>query len=115
MVMYSGLRETISREDTVLIVANLLDQGREAEAVVRLGRLLPPDQADVYCQLSDPQKSALVGLVPSSILGLMVRCLGTEDAVRLAGIVAPDELPAVLDSASSARIHRTGWGGRNGR
>ena len=100
MALYTGPRETIGRDEAVLVVSDLLEQGREAEAVVRLVRLLPPDQADVYCQMSDRLKDSLVERVPSSILGSMVGFMGTEDAVRLAGLVAPGELPAVLDSAS---------------
>ena len=101
MAMYAGPLETIDRDEAVLVMYDLLERGRMAEAVVRLGRLLPPDQADVYCQLSDQLKVALVERVPSSTLGSMVRYMGTEDAVRLADLVAPGELPVVLDSAAS--------------
>ena len=93
-------RPAIDTEQTGTAVADLIDEGHQTEAAVRLVRLLPPDQRDVLVRLDDDQRLQLIEQLSPDTLGPLIDCLETEDAVDLVCMVPSSALPFVLDAAS---------------
>ena len=63
-------------------------------------RLTPPDQGDVFTQLSVLQQRQLVHQLSPSVLGHLIDFLEPEVAASLSLMVSSSTLPLVLDAAS---------------
>ena len=93
-------RAAIDAKQAGPVVAELIDDGHQTEAAVRLVRLLPPDQGDVFIQLTDDQRRKLLQQLSPDTLGPILDCLEIEDAVDLSSMIPQIALPYVLDAAS---------------
>ncbi|MCY4653286.1 MAG: magnesium transporter [Dehalococcoidia bacterium] len=96
----TGIRENIPPEEAARVVSSLLGQGQGLEAFVRFQRLLPPDQADVFTQLSDEHRERLITNLSAAGLAGLLKYLGTDEAVEFADIIGQSTLPFILDIVS---------------
>ena len=81
-------------------VRELLERGMGAEAVTRLMRLRPPDQADVMARLTAEAQADLLGWLTPNAVGSIIEELDAKDAVELSQRMEPEQLSQVLDAAS---------------
>ena len=96
----TGIRENIAPEEAARIVSSLLEQEQGLEAFVRFQRLLPPDQAEVFTQLSDEHRERLIANLSAMGMAGLIECLDTDEAVAFAGLIGPSSLPRILDVVS---------------
>ena len=96
----TGIRENIPPEEAARVVSSLLGQGQGLEAFVRFQRLLPPDQADVFTQLSDEHRERLITNLSAAGLAGLLKYLGADEAVEFADIIGQSTLPFILDIVS---------------
>ena len=81
------------------LIGELLESALPSEAVTRLTRLRPPDQAQVMAQLSQGLQAELLSLLSSDNLSAIIEELERSDAVELSQSLRPEQLPEVLDQA----------------
>ena len=81
------------------LIGQLLESALPSEAVTRLTRLRPPDQAQVMAQLSQGLQAELLNLLSSDNLSAIIEELERSDAVELSQSLRPEQLPEVLDQA----------------
>ena len=81
------------------LIGELLKSALPSEAVTRLTRLRPPDQAQVMAQLSQGLQAELLNLLSSDNLSTIIEELERSDAVELSQSLRPEQLPEVLDQA----------------
>ena len=93
-------RTPLDAREVAPIIAALLTDRLQTEAAVRLLRLTPPDQGDVFTQLSVLQQRQLVHQLSPSALGHLIDFLEPEVAASLSLMVSSSTLPLVLDAAS---------------
>ncbi len=78
-------------------VQKLLEQGRRHEAVALIAPLLPPDQAEIFEDLSIKDQLRLLKLVETSQAANILEFLDDDDAANLAGKLDVGALVKVLD------------------
>ena len=93
-------RTPFDAKEAAPIVAALLTDGLQTEAAVRLLRLMPPDQGDVFTQLPVQQQRQLVHQLSPNTLGHLIDFLEPEVAASLSLMVSSSTLSLVLDTAS---------------
>ena len=96
----TGIRGNIPPEEAARVVSSLLDQEQGLEAFVRFQRLLPPDQAEVFTQLSNERRERLVANLSVTGMASLVEYLDTNEAVALTELIEASSLPRILDIAS---------------
>ena len=96
----TGSRENIPPEEAARVVSSLLSEGQGLEAFVRFQRLLPPDQADVFTQLSDEHRERLITNLSAAGLAGLMEYLDTDEAIEFADLIGRSTLPSILDIVS---------------
>ena len=96
----TGTRENVAPEEAAGVVSTLLDQEQALEAFVRFQRLLPPDQADVFTQLSDDHRERLATNLSVAGMAGLIEHLDTNEAIEFAELVGQTSLPGILDVVS---------------
>ena len=96
----TGIRENVSPEEAARVVPSLLEQGQGLEAFVRFQRLLPPDQAEVFTQLSDEHRQRLITNLSAAGLAGLLEYLDTDEAIEFAELIGQSTLPFILDIVS---------------
>ena len=95
-----SIQEPADLDRLASLIKELLENDQAVEAVVRLSRLRPPDQADVMAQLTREHQAALLdGLTPKG-LGMIIEELEPAEAVELSQDMEPEQLSQVLDETS---------------
>ena len=97
----TGMRENVAPEEAARVVSTLLDQEQALEAFVRFQRLLPPDQAEVFTQLSEAHRERLSTNLSTTGMAGLIEHLDTDEAVAFAELTAQSSLPDILDAVSS--------------
>lgn len=95
-----GIRENIAPEEAARIVSSLLEQEQSLEAFVRFQRLLPPDRAEVFTQLSDEHREHLTTNLSEPEMAGLIEYLNEDEAVAFAELIGPSLLPHILDVVS---------------
>ena len=96
----TGIRENIPPEEAARVVSSLLERGQGLEAFVRFQRLLPPDQAEVFAQLSDEHRERLITNLSAAGLAGLLEYLDTDEAIEFAELIGQSTLPFILDIVS---------------
>ena len=96
----TGMRENVAPEEAARVVSNLLDQEQGLEAFVRFQRLLPPDQAEVFIQLSDEHRGLLTSNLSVTGIADLIDHLDIDAAIDFAKTLEPSALPDILDDVS---------------
>ena len=96
----TGIRENIPPEEAAKVVSSLLERGQGLEAFVRFQRLLPPDQAEVFTQLSDIHRQRLITNLSSAGLAGLMECLDIDAAIEFSELIGQSTLPFILDIVS---------------
>ena len=96
----TGMRENVAPEEAARVVSTLLDQEQALEAFVRFQRLLPPDQAEVFTQLSEVRRERLATNLSVAGMAGLIEHLDTDEAVAFAELIGPSLLPHILDVVS---------------
>ena len=96
----TGIREDITPEEAARVVSSLLEREQGLEAFVRFQRLLPPDQAEVFTQLSEEHRERLTANLSTTGMANLMEHLDTAAAVEFAEMLEPSALPGILDDAS---------------
>ncbi len=96
----TGMRENVAPEEAARVVSTLLDQEQGLEAFVRFQRLLPPDQAEVFIQLSDEHRSLLTSNLSVAGIADLIDHLDIDAAIDFAKTLEPSALPDILDDVS---------------
>ena len=96
----TGIREYIPPDEAARIVSSLLSQDQRLEAFVRFQRLLPPDQAQVFSQLSDEHRERLITNLSAAELAGLIEYMETDEATDFAYLIGESTLPFILDIVS---------------
>lgn len=96
----TGMRENVAPKEAARVVSTLLDQEQALEAFVRFQRLLPPDQAEVFAQLSEAHRERLSTNLSTTGMAGLIKHLDTDEAVAFAELTAQSSLPDILDAVS---------------
>ncbi len=96
----TGIRENITPEEAARIVSSLLEQEQGLEAFVRFQRLLPPDQAEVFTQLSGEHRELLITNLSAAGMAGLIEYLDTDRAIKFAELIGLPSLPHILDIVS---------------
>ena len=96
----TGIRENIAPEEAARIVSSLLEQEQGLEAFVRFQRLLPPDQAEVFTQISDEHRELLITNLSAAGMAGLIEYLDTDKAIAFAELIGLPSLPRILDIVS---------------
>ena len=95
-----GIRENIAPEEAARVVSSLLEREQGLEAFVRFQRLLPPDRAKVFTQLSEEHRERLTTNLSAPEMAGLIEYLNADEAVAFAELIGPSLLPHILDVVS---------------